>query len=439
MIYALKPVCKKDWKRKNGTSLVFIQYCMGSNQRTIVDTQIAIPPDYWNRKLLKIYEYLPPEYGVAAELNERLQKMMRLVEDMLSFCLKNTRDNPMFFLKKNFSPDLDITTLEQRKDKTGSLDVYDQFDTYIESKRRRIAPATVNIYMEVKRYLQAFEKFRGRKITFKSFDVDFYHEFVEFMTFDYVSYRYTKTKIKGLKRNTLDKAVKHLRMFLKDRIRRKIIPPIDLTEYKVVEEIADATYLSMYEIEMIRNLDLSLNPKLEMARDLLVLGCLTGLRFSDFSNIKSEDIRNGKLHIKQQKSDHWVVIPLRPIAHDILMTKLKGQIPRTSNAAFNDEIKRVCEIAEINESIKFSYKKGNRDIEEIKPKYKWITFHSCRRSFCTNEFLAGTPVELIMKISGHRSLKDFYRYIKVTPDQAAYQIEKIWKEREQVLVGLVAG
>jgi len=55
------------------------------------------------------------------------------------------------------------------------------------------------------------------------------------------------------------------------------------------------------------------------------------------------------------------------------------------------------------------------------------------RSFCTNEFLAGTQVELIMKISGHKSLKDFYRYIKVTPDQAFYQIEKIWKEREQVL------
>lgn len=166
------------------------------------------------------------------------------------------------------------------------------------------------------------------------------------------------------------------------------------------------------------------NPKLEMARDLLVLGCLTGLRFSDFSNIKPEDIRNGKLRIKQQKSDHCVVIPLRPIAHDILITKFKAQIPKTSNAGFNDDIKRVCEIAEINESIKFSYKKGNRDIEEIKPKYKWITSHSCRRSFCTNEFLAGTPVELIMKISGHRSLKDFYRYIKVTPDQAAFQIEK---------------
>ena len=213
-------------------------------------------------------------------------------------------------------------------------------------------------------------------------------------------------------------------------MRRKIISPIDLSEYKVFEEIADATYLSNYEIETIYQLDLSLNPKLETARDLLILGCFTGLRFSDFSSIKPEDIRNGKLHFKQQKSDHWVVIPLRPIAREILVTKFQGQIPRTSNAAFNDKIKKVCEIAEINETIKFSFKKGNRDIEEVKPKYKWITSHSCRRSFCTNEFLAGTPVELIMKSSGHRSLKDFYRYIKVTPDQAAYQIEKIWKERE---------
>lgn len=115
MIYALKPVCKKDWKRKNGTSLVFIQYCIGSNQRTLVDTQIAIPPELWNRKLQRVYGDLPSQFGDASELNERLQKMMRLAEDILSFCIKNTRDNPLFFLKKTFTPDLDISTLQQRK------------------------------------------------------------------------------------------------------------------------------------------------------------------------------------------------------------------------------------------------------------------------------------------------------------------------------------
>ena len=134
----------------------------------------------------------------------------------------------------------------------------------------------------------------------------------------------TRTGLKGLKRNTIGKAIKHLRLFLKDRIRRKIIPPIDLNEYKVFEEVADATYRTSYEIETIYKLDLSLNPKLETARDLLILGCLTGLRFSDFSSIKPEDIRNGKLHIKQQKSDHWVVIPFRATAHEILITKFKG-------------------------------------------------------------------------------------------------------------------
>jgi len=86
--------------------------------------------------------------------------------------------------------------------------------------------------------------------------------------------------------------------------------------------------------------------------------------------------------------------------------------------------------AGISELITFSYKKGNKTIAETKQKYQLITSHTCRRSFCTNEFLAGTPVELIMKISGHKSLRDFYKYIRITPEQAAKQIEKIWQERE---------
>ena len=77
----------------------------------------------------------------------------------------------------------------------------------------------------------------------------------------------------------------------------------------------------------------------------------------------------------------------------------------------------------------FSYKRGNKDVVEVKPRYEWITSHTCRRSFCTNEFLAGTPVKLIMKISGHKKESDFYRYIKISAEQAALQIEKIWGDR----------
>lgn len=88
--------------------------------------------------------------------------------------------------------------------------------------------------------------------------------------------------------------------------------------------------------------------------------------------------------------------------------------------------------------VKHSYLKGSRNYVENKPKYQWITSHTCRRSFCTNKFLAGTPVELIMKISRHKSLKDFYKYIKIAPEQAGQRIKEIWKNRGEITKPRVA-
>lgn len=121
--------------------------------------------------------------------------------------------------------------------------------------------------------------------------------------------------------------------------------------------------------------------------------------------------RGDFLYKKQGKSRHWVVIPLRKIAREILEDRLAG----------------------INQPVKHSYRKGNKWFEEVKEKCEWIASHTCRRSFCTNEFLAGTPVELIMKISGHKSTKDFYWYIRITPEQAAQIIKDIWEKRGTML------
>ena len=32
-----------------------------------------------------------------------------------------------------------------------------------------------------------------------------------------------------------------------------------------------------------------------------------------------------------------------------------------------------------------------------------------------------------MKISGHKSLKDFYRYIRISPEEAGQKIKELWK------------
>ncbi len=464
MLLALKPICPKSKARKDGTSIIFIQYCGAEDKKTLLNTEIAIPPRWWLKRSKNISDDLPECYGSAIALNEQLITLKRKAEDIIKYGIKTGIIDLVGFVKTTFSPDFDLATLSANEavqpkpdeatvtaaptaisnnaappisstpadNNTTDLDLYVQFEDYMKSKKKKVSPRMMNVYKNAKDLLYAFEVYRGKKITFNCFDYNFYDHFVDFLTYDYEQRR-RKTVIKGLKRSTIGKTIKQLRVFLRDRIRRKIIAPIDLSDFKILDEESDAIYLTPHEIDRIYELNLSDQPHLELHRDLLVLGCLTGLRFSDFSNIAPEDIKGDMLYKKQQKSDGWVVIPLRPKAYEILVNRFRGRIPKTSNPEFNRHIKTVGQLAGIGNIVKFSYKKGNQDIVVVKPKFEWITSHTCRRSFCTNEYLAGTPVELIMKISGHKSLRDFYRYIRISPEEAGQKIKELWAEREALL------
>jgi integrase len=278
----------------------------------------------------------------------------------------------------------------------------------------------------------AFEKYQKKKITFESFDFNFYEAFVNYLTYEHNHMR-RGIIIRGLKKNSVGTSIKQLRIFLRDRIRRKLIADFDLSDFKILEEEADTIYLNIKEIRALYSLDLNSHPEWARFRDMFVLGCLTGLRFSDFNEIKPDDIKNGILFKKQSKSDKWVVIPLRSEAHDILINRFQGKVPKTTNAELNRYIKKVGQLAGIESPVKISFKKGNQDITSVKPKFTLITTHTCRRSFCTNEFLAGTPPELIMKISGHKSIKDFYKYIRISPEEAGQKIKEIWESRGEML------
>ena len=430
----IKPVCTKKDMRKDGTSIIFLQYCYSIDKRTLLNTGIAIPPAFWNRKKLRINEDLPMIHGEVADLNQRIQACIRIAQDILTYAMKEKVRDLITFLKNTFRPDLDLEGLGFKAKEAATrqpetnLDFYFQIDDYIKCKTNKVAPGMLRVYKNMKDHLLAFQDYRKVAITFNCLDFNFYENLVDFLTFQYIQHR-RKTVIKGLKTATVGKTIKQLRIFIRDRIRRKIIPSIDLSDFKILNEESDAIYLLWKEINQIYNTDLTEAPALLPYRDLFILGCLTGLRFSDFSNIKPEDIRTGMLHKKQEKSDHWVVIPLMNAANEILIDRFKKVIPLVNNPDFNVNIKEIGRLSGIREPVKFSYKKGNTNIEVIKPKYGWITSHTCRRSFCTNEFLAGTPVELIMKISGHKSLQDFYKYIRISPEEAGRKIKEIWANR----------
>jgi len=440
MRFPVKIICRANRVHPDGTSSVFIRYCFNQKQKPILFTGIKIPAQYWNEKKAMISNVLPPAIGDYEEMNNELFRLKRLVEDMILYASKNNIEDIANYVKQHFSISLDSASFEHiaRQQKTEATrkekardDIYYQFDDYIRSKYRKVSRATLTVYNNVKAHLKAFEKFRKKPISFNSLDFSFYEDFVDYLTFEHAHLR-RKELLNGLRLNTIGKTIKHLRGFVKDRIKRKIIAPIDLSDYRIPEEDADAIYLSHEEIARLYETDLSKFPYLIEYRDLFVLACLTGLRFSDFSTLKPEDLQKDMLYKKQEKSDHWVIIPLRKEAKLIFTRQFKDRIPKLSNPEFNRHIKSVGKLAEINSLTKFSFKKGTQTIVISKPKFDWITSHTARRSFCTNEFLAGTPVELIMKISGHKRTKDFYKYIRITPEEAAHKIKELWMARNDM-------
>lgn len=50
MLLPIKPICSRP--RKDGSSIIFIQYCYSASNRTILNTQLVIPPECWDNRRL---------------------------------------------------------------------------------------------------------------------------------------------------------------------------------------------------------------------------------------------------------------------------------------------------------------------------------------------------------------------------------------------------
>jgi len=200
-----------------------------------------------------------------------------------------------------FSPTFDIATLvsvpQPVQTKKREPDFFQELDSYIASKNSSVCKESIATFRVMKERLKAFEAYRRERLTFHSLDYNLYMEMMEFFTYHYILRR-KKDTVYGLKTSTIGKTIKQLRMFVKERVRRKIVPPIDMGDFKIVDEETDAIYLSYEEIGRIYALNLSADKTLELYRDMFVLGCLTGLRFSDYSTLRKEDMRNGMLYKK---------------------------------------------------------------------------------------------------------------------------------------------
>ena len=162
-----------------------------------------------------------------------------------------------------------------------------------------------------------------------------------------------------------------------------------------------------------------------------MIGCRTGLRYSDYSDLKPHNFTNdGYLERIQSKTKDKVVIPIHPRVK-FLIEKYNGKLPTAiSNQKTNDYLKEIGKkVEELHTKISKTSSKGGMEVTASLNKYQCITSHTARRSFATNEYLAGTPLLSIMSITGHKTEKSFMKYIKLSSREHAKVLQMNWDKR----------
>jgi integrase len=193
-------------------------------------------------------------------------------------------------------------------------------------------------------------------------------------------------------------------------------------------EKVEKIFLTIHELEKIQNKKLDFEYLIN-ARDWLIISCETGQRVSDFMRFAKEQIRyEGNvplIEFTQVKTCKKMAIPLSKKVMSIL-EKRKGEFPRKiSDQRYNEYIKEVCKIAELNEIIKGSRSKTDDKITRkesgLFPKHELVTSHIGRRSFATNNY-GRIPTSLLINVTGHSTETMFLEYIGKTVTEKAIQL-----------------
>jgi len=402
----------KDPQAKVKTPIYMI-YWHGQT-RIKISTGERIISKYWNSEDHRARQTKP--------IKTELQNINTRLDTIETGVMNTARDH----INKNGQFIQDQLTEELRQIlKPGAIKTI-QTHTFLSAVQEYIAkankkPLTMVSYNNTLNVLTDYQNTLKKTIPLDDINMDFYEDFIKYL--QNVKREIKETIVTGYTPNTIGRHIKQIKVFMSYANDKGYTTNQGFKhrKFRKLEETADTIYLNDKDLLTLYNLDLSENMKYDRVRDLFLIGCYTGLRFSDLSQLTPDKfIKDGtQLKVKTIKTGETVIIPLHWTIKEIL-TKYNGGTPRPiSNQKMNEYLKELCNIKHFQENVILNKTEGGLSYEQKKQKWELVTVHTARRSFATNMFLAEVPAISIMKITGHRTEKAFMKYIKITQEQNA--------------------
>ncbi len=291
-------------------------------------------------------------------------------------------------------------------------------------EKRDHAPATIRAKQTFFHRLSSFFAYKKLDPFFDAFNLPMYFDLIWYLRHEYVLASDGKTK--GLSDKSVGTVVKDLKAYMnwaalagysKNQIHNH-------PEFKKPDADADTTALNLDEIWAIIRLKLPDRIRdrsaLETARDVMVVGMMTGLRISDLLTMERHHVHldhvnpsNSMIRLRTKKGLKKIEAPIHPEAFKVF-AKYEDQpeyaLPRhvpggvhLTEQFFNRLIKEVARHAGIvhNEETRIVISGGKMDRVNVVPRYTRITAHSLRRTFVTRLHAAGVSEIIIRRLSGH--------------------------------------
>lgn len=310
-----------------------------------------------------------------------------------------------------------------------SDDFFSCFSDFIEAKEK-ILPKnrgnksqTVEAYRQTLKFLEGFAKETGYIVTFQSIDIQFYYSFREYMQV------LKKPDGKCYSLNTIGKHMKTLKTFLNYASNMGVNQNFKykLPEFKIVKEETTAVYLTKEEKIKLFKYDFSKHPELEIARDVFLIGCEIGQRVSDYNNLRDSQVveMEGKKYFKfkQKKTGQLVYCYITPAVQFIMNSRYNGNPPKSIlEQKLNANIKEAARMVGINDLVRFERTEGGKLVVTEVYKYELISSHTARRTYCSLLFQEGVAIQEIMIQSGHKTEREFRKYIRISKED---QVRKV--------------
>jgi site-specific recombinase XerD len=414
----------KQAEEKTGRSLIYIQFHYDGQKLTYSFNE-QINPDDWDKKKQLARNKQSTRVGNEIPLNKLINKLREILTN--AYRTERVNGIPRPDTLKKYLDDYMNQNL-RTDDKSSRKTLYAIIDGFIDGTiGDDKSDATITTYKTAKLHLTEFEKRTHYHVDFSTINMDFFYKYLKFLKSDRAyGEGKKKKKYSAMAQNSVKKEIKNIKTFMNMGIEMGWTTSLGhkSKKFKVEEAETDNVYLNDIEIRNLYKHNFKDNVRLESVRDLFVFSSFVGLRYSDASRIKRENIIriDGEDYIKiiMQKTGRPVTIPMNDIVRKII-AQYKPIPPGISNQKFNQYLKEVCEEAGLTETGRLASDMNKRLCDAI-------SSHTARRNFCTNSYLSGMDARMIMAVSGHKTEKDFLKYIKISDQENARRMSEHMKK-----------